>query len=97
MNKSILSAVIAAVALLAAAPAFASDMPGAQIFKGKCKMCHALDKKKVGPAVKDMNKDPAVLKETITNGRRQMPKFGKKLTAEQIDEVVAYLQSVEGK
>jgi mono/diheme cytochrome c family protein len=97
MNKTILSAIIASVALLAASPAFASDMPGAKIFKSKCTMCHALDHKKFGPAVKDMNKDPAVLKTTITNGRNSMPSFKSKLSAEQIDEVVAYLQSVQGK
>jgi mono/diheme cytochrome c family protein len=97
MNKPIVSAVIASIALLAATPALASDMPGAKIFKGKCKMCHALDHKKFGPAVKDMSKNPAVLKATITNGRNSMPSFKSKLSTEQIDELVAYFQSVQGK
>ena len=63
------------------------------IFKKRCAMCHAFDKKKVGPAFKDMNKDAAVLKETITNGRKMMPKWGGKLSAEEIDAMVAFIQS----
>jgi len=64
-----------------------------KIFKSKCKMCHKIDKKKVGPAFKDMNTDPAVLKATITNGRKMMPKFSKKLSGEDIDAMVAFIQS----
>jgi len=63
------------------------------IFKKKCKMCHAFDKKKMGPAFKDMNKDAKVLKTMITNGRKMMPKFGKKLSGEEIDAMVAFIQS----
>jgi len=93
MNKTILSAVVASLALLAASPAFASDMPGAKIFKNNCTMCHALDHKKFGPAVRDMSTDAALLKQTVTNGRKAMPSFKRKLSSEQIDEVVAYLRS----
>lgn len=93
MNKSILSAVIASLTLLAASPAFASDMPGAKIFKTRCTMCHALDHKKFGPAVRDMSTDAALLKTTVTNGRGPMPSFKSKLSPKQIDEVVAYLRS----
>ena len=63
------------------------------IFKKKCKMCHSIDKKKVGPAFKDMNKDPAVLKTTITHGRKMMPKFSKKLSEEEINAMVDFIQS----
>ncbi|MDQ6992891.1 MAG: cytochrome c [Mariprofundus sp.] len=67
------------------------------IYKSKCKMCHKFDKKKVGPAFKDMNKDPAALKEAIANGRKMMPKFKKKLSVEEIDAMVVFVQSKQAK
>jgi len=70
-----------------------AEVNAEKIFKSKCKMCHKIDKKKVGPAFKDMNSDPAVLKTTITNGRKMMPKFKKKLSAEEIDAMVVFVQS----
>ncbi|MDX8390426.1 MAG: cytochrome c [Mariprofundaceae bacterium] len=77
-------------------PAMASDAPnGAKLFKGKCKMCHAMDRKKMGPAVMKMNKDAEVLRVTITDGRKSMPKFGKKLGAEKINALVDYIQSAQ--
>ncbi len=66
------------------------------IYNSKCKMCHKFDKKKVGPAFKDMNKDSAILKATITNGRKMMPKWGKKLTEEEINSLVVLIQSKQG-
>ncbi len=74
-------------------PATASTAPdGAKIFKKKCTMCHKVDRKKVGPAVKAMNQDSEVLRSTITNGRKMMPKYSSKLSAEEIDAVVSYLK-----
>ncbi len=70
-----------------------AEVNAEKIYGSKCKMCHKFDKKKVGPAFKDMNKDPAVLKATITDGRKMMPKFGKKLTSEEIDAMVVFIQS----
>jgi len=70
-----------------------AGVDASKIFSKKCKMCHKIDKKKIGPAFKDMNKDPAVLKATIENGRRMMPKFGKKLSGEEIDAMVAFIKS----
>ncbi|MDQ6992635.1 MAG: cytochrome c [Mariprofundus sp.] len=64
-----------------------------KIYSKKCKMCHKFDKKKVGPAFKDMHKDPAVLKAMIQNGRKMMPKFKRKLNEEQINAMVAFIQS----
>ena len=97
MNRTMLCATIAAATLLGAAPALAADMPGKAIFGQRCSACHAIDHKKVGPAVKDMSKDAAVLKRFITDGKGMMPNFSHKLSAEQIDQVVAYLQSQESK
>ncbi len=65
---------------------------GARLFKKKCAMCHAVNKRKVGPALKDMNRDPEVLKTTIANGRKMMPEFGKKLDGAEITALVKYIQ-----
>ncbi|WP_038250800.1 c-type cytochrome [Ghiorsea bivora] len=86
-------ALVAGVAL-SSQVGMASDMPdGAKIFSKKCKMCHAINKKKVGPAVASMNMDTNMLIETVTNGRKRMPKFGHKLSADEIQAVVAFIQS----
>ncbi len=98
MKKSMQA--ILAVSLLGwfASPAMASDMPdGAKLFKKKCKMCHALNKKKVGPAVASMVTDAAVLKDTITNGKKRMPKFGHKLSEEEIGALVMFIQENQAK
>ena len=95
-NVSKILAAIAVAGLLAT-PAFASDAPdGAKLFKKKCSMCHKIDKNKVGPAVKAMNTDAEVLRSTITDGRKMMPKYSGKLSAEEIDAVVAFLKEQQG-
>lgn len=86
-----------AVTGMLAAPAFAADAPdGAKIFKSKCAMCHKIDSKKMGPAVKAMNTDAEVLRSVISDGRKMMPKFSGKLSAEEIDAVVVYLKEQQG-
>jgi len=91
--KKTFAIMIAAACLGLGSQAAIAGPDGAKIFKKKCKMCHAIEKKKTGPAVKDMHKDAAVLKAMVTNGKGMMPAFGKKkkLDAEEIDAVVAYL------
>ena len=87
---------IAAVALLGVfvQPAAASDAPdGESLFNKKCKMCHALDKKKMGPAVKTMNSDSDALRSAIADGKNRMPKFGGKFSADEIDALVSFIQS----
>ncbi len=96
MKKSVFSIAVAALCVVAAQPALAGDIDAGKIYKQKCKMCHKFDRKKMGPAFKDMNRDPAVLKSVITNGRRMMPKFGKKLSAEEIEAMVKFIQSKQG-
>ncbi|MBF0281713.1 MAG: cytochrome c [Zetaproteobacteria bacterium] len=67
---------------------------GATLFKKNCSMCHAVDKKKTGPALKDMSQDPARLTDVITNGSKPpMKAFSKKFSAEEIDTLVAYIRS----
>ena len=92
--KKIALIMTAAFTMLAAQTALA-EVDTTKIFNGKCKMCHALDKKKTGPAFKDMNADAAVLKDAIANGRKMMPKFSGKLSEEEIDAMVAYIASTK--
>jgi len=82
---------VAFCSMAVSAPAMAKDAEA--IYKSKCKMCHKFDKKKMGPAFKDMNKDPTVLKATITNGRKMMPKWSGKLSEEEIDSMVTFIKS----
>ena len=84
---------LAVAGMMMGTPAIASDAPdGANIFSKKCAMCHKIDKKKVGPAVKAMNQDTEMLRSVIENGKKMMPKYSGKLSAEEIDAVVAYLK-----
>ena len=94
MGKFIKVIMAACIVGFSAQPAMASDVPdAAKLFNKKCKMCHALDKKKVGPAVKAMNSDPEALRSAITDGQKRMPKFGHKLSVEEIDGLVMYIQA----
>ncbi len=96
MKKTILSLAAVAFCTVAMQPAMADDIDVEKIYSKKCKMCHKFDRKKIGPAFKDMNKDAAVLKTAITNGRKMMPKFGKKFSEAEIDALVAFIQSKQG-
>jgi len=98
--KSFLKGIIALALLgFTTAPAMASgDIDGAKLFSKKCKMCHAISKKRTGPALISMNKDEEVLRNVITNGsskKRLMKAYGKKLSSEQIDALVAYIKAVQ--
>ncbi|OIO69284.1 MAG: hypothetical protein AUJ57_09345 [Zetaproteobacteria bacterium CG1_02_53_45] len=75
-----------------------ADDDGQLLFNDKCTACHALDSKKMGPAVKDMNKDPAALRGAITEGVDNagpfpMPAFGEILKPAEIDALIAFISS----
>ncbi|HEY5040258.1 MAG TPA: cytochrome c [bacterium] len=85
--------------------------PGQKIFEGKCAQCHGKDAKgmpkmakvlKVDPMLVDLTRDDAVKLstedkvKTVTNGKKKMPKNKGKLTDEQIQQVVKYLESLQG-
>jgi len=93
MMKKMMIAASALAFVFAGAGLANADVDAGKIFKKRCKMCHAFDHKKVGPAFKDMNKDEKVLKTTITNGRKMMPKWKGKLSPEEIDAMVAFIKS----
>jgi mono/diheme cytochrome c family protein len=80
---------------------------GEAIFKKNCQLCHHPDKttKKLGPGLKGLfnlkelpesKKPPTeeLVREQIVNGTKNMPAFGKKLSAEQIENLIAYLKTL---
>ncbi len=85
--------------------------PGKKLFESKCAQCHGKDAKgqpkmapvlMVEPALIDLTRaDAAKLSfaekvKIVTNGKNKMLKFKKKLTDEQIQQVVKYVESLQG-
>jgi len=95
MKTTIKTLILIAAASFMAVPIVAADsIDGAKLFNKKCKMCHAVDKKKTGPAIKAMRQDAAQLRDVITNGGKGMMKaYGKKLSADEIDALTTYIRS----
>jgi cytochrome c6 len=88
----------------AAAPAHAQT--GADTYKAKCQMCHAVDGSGNTPAGKSMKAIPfnspalvhasdADLIAATTNGKLKMPAYKTKLTAPQIVEVTTYIRTLQ--
>lgn len=102
-------AVVVAVAVLGAGMAVAqagTAAKGAEVFKGKCAMCHGADAKGQTPMgktfkLKDLRsaevqgQTDAQLKTIIEDGKRPMPAYKGKLSAEQVNDVVAYIRSLK--
>lgn len=85
--------------LVAMRPAEAPQMAsrGQEIFVKNCKRCHGADGTKGFLGAKDLSAsrladDP--LQRTILNGRRVMPAFRKKLTAEDLAQVMLYVKGL---
>ncbi|MDQ6953863.1 MAG: cytochrome c [Mariprofundaceae bacterium] len=94
MKNIILASITMAVFAITSQTAMANnDINVKKIFSKKCKKCHSLTKKKFGPAFKGMNTDPEVLVSAITDGRKSMPKFNKKLSSDEIAAMVSFIQS----
>jgi cytochrome c6 len=96
---------MACLAAMLVVPAVAQD-DGDAIYKAKCQRCHGEDGMshtfdgKMSGAAK-LN-DPEIVKmpdadliAVVTNGKKHMPAFGKKLTADQIATVVAYVRTLQ--
>ncbi len=101
--KRILSALLAIIPVLAilfTSPAYAADAAaGGQVFSANCAACHAGGKNLVNPAKtlskadlesNGMNSAAAIVTQ-VTNGKNAMPAFGGRLSADQIDNVAAYV------
>jgi len=94
MEKTILASVTIAVFAMSSQVAMANDDINVEkIFSKKCKMCHSLTKKKMGPSFTSMTQDGEVLLSAIADGRKAMPKFNKKLSSDEIAAMVSFIQS----
>lgn len=98
--KKIISVLLLGIAIFTFAfsdIALAAD--GAALFNANCAQCHPGGKNLVNPAKTlkkadlekyDMYSSDAIVAQ-ITNGQGAMPAFGKKLKAEQIQDIAAYV------
>lgn len=104
MKKRLKVAGVFCVAAAMGLPAMAQD-DGAHIYKAKCQECHGADGqshtfkgKLSGAAVltdaKVVQTPDSELVDAVTNGKKHMPAFGKKLTADEIKTVVAYVRTL---
>ena len=76
-----------------AAVANPPELTGLLLFQKNCMRCHGADGKKGASGAHDLTKSNLnALGRTylVTNGMGKMPAFGKKLTPEQVQQVVAY-------
>lgn len=107
LKQHICCGVSSLLILAASAPGFAQTS-GADIYKAKCQMCHAVDGSGNTPAGKAMKthpfNSPDVLKESdadliavIQKGKNKMPAFSGKLTDAQITDVLAYIHTLQKK
>lgn len=105
MTKLVKTVAAGALALGLAVPCltYAADS-GADTFKSKCAMCHGANGEGKGkvPALTSatvQKMSDAEVKKTIENGTKtangMMPKYGDKLSAAQIDELVKYVRSLK--
>ena len=75
------------------APAKPPLLPGQVLFQKNCVRCHGADGRKGASGAHDLTKSNLnAFGRTylVTNGLGKMPAFGKKLTPEQVQQVVAY-------
>ncbi len=89
---------------LATAPAFAQDLndtqrQGEHLFNQSCRVCHAkpqFNSAQYGPSLSknSASGNPQGMHDVIANGTPRMPGFKYHFKPEQIDAIVAYLQTV---
>lgn len=103
MNQSIRMSLIALLAgglfAVCSSPAVAQD--AAATYKAKCAMCHGADGKGGKMGTRDFA-SPEVQKESdadlagiISNGKGKMPKYGSKLTKDQITDLVKFIRGLQ--
>ncbi len=102
-------ALLALVALtLLPASLYGDAAKGAELYKGKCQMCHGADGKGQTPMGKNMqlkdlgsadvqNMKDSELKTLIENGKGKMPAYKGKLTDTQIEDVIQQIRTFKGK
>ena len=89
---------LVAVSLIAAChpqPVAQTQTPGGQLYNINCSTCHGPKGNGIGDVPKIVGSTSILEgdydRTVIAQGRNKMPSFGKKLTAEQINEIVDYV------
>ena len=102
MKRHVTTAMLLCLVVILATPLFAAD--GAALYKANCNTCHGPTGAGDTPAGKMMKAKPlgsaevqkltdAEITASVTNGKGKMPAFGKKLSADDIKAVVAYVRT----
>jgi mono/diheme cytochrome c family protein len=78
------------------------DLAGEQLYALACSRCHGVDRAGVEDLGLDISETSYTLDESdewiadrINNGRNEMPRFGRVLTDEQVNMLIAFLRGVE--
>ena len=109
-KRSTMKTALITMALFAATAACALAQPnGEEIYMEKCKKCHGetgegnpkaleklckgleIDKLKLGPMAEKSDEE---VRKMIVEGKEKMPAYAEKLTAEEIDAVLAYCRKL---
>jgi mono/diheme cytochrome c family protein len=96
---------VMAIFLALAAPVWAADDAAAALYKTKCGACHAADGSGNTAAGKKLEvkdfRTPEVMKESdaellaiIVDGKKKMPSYKGKLSADQLKSLVAYVREL---
>lgn len=84
----------------------AQQAHGRRVFEQRCQECHFayIPRNLHGPSLQGLFKKPAMssgipanderVREVIVLGRSKMPAFGRVLTAQQVDDLMAYLRTL---
>lgn len=99
--KRVVLVLIAAVALLGVTTAFGED--AAALYKSKCASCHGADgsgQTTIGKSMKlkDLRSEEVQksdIKAVIADGKGKMPAYKAKLSAAEIDGLVAHIKSLK--
>lgn len=106
MRSAAIFLALAVLAFMAVPAAFADDV--AALYKTKCASCHAADGSGSTAMGKKLNvrdlrssevqkQTDAQLTEITAKGKNKMPPYEKKLTADQIKELVGYMRELAKK
>lgn len=102
------AALVVLSVVVAASQALAADLTnGKKVYVDMCLECHGEKGKGDGPEAADLEKKPAdytdkakmakftdaELKKLTREGKKPMPAFGKKITAKDIDDVIAHIRT----
>lgn len=91
-----------------ALPSAFAQASGAAVYQSKCEMCHGADGKAATPVAKMMQvpsfdtaaskkQTNAALTAIIENGKGKMPAYKSQLSGAQIEDLVAYIRTLQKK